>query len=86
VNQYFDDSTGIGDRGAPNARGPWNIGGDWQIVDAPAFTELESEMKGTRRASNGNTVRSETAGSTKETLYEHRLKAPQVVAAVGSMA
>ena len=24
VNQYFDDSTGTGDRGEPNARGPWN--------------------------------------------------------------
>src|ERR1700723_151397 len=27
-NQYFDDSTGTGDRGEPNARGPWNTGGD----------------------------------------------------------
>src|SRR4026207_68531 len=26
VNQYFDDSTGTGDRGEPNARGPWNTG------------------------------------------------------------
>src|SRR6202042_3055476 len=30
VNQYFDDSTGVGDRGEPNARGPWNQGGDWE--------------------------------------------------------
>src|SRR6201989_3650446 len=37
VNQYFDDSTGTGDRGEPNARGPWNTGGDWQIVESPAF-------------------------------------------------
>src|SRR6202049_1828875 len=42
VNQYFDDSTGIGDRGEPNARGPWNTGGDWQIVDASAFKDFES--------------------------------------------
>lgn len=35
VNQYFDDSTGIGDRGEPNARGPWNTGGDWEVVEAP---------------------------------------------------
>jgi Mn-containing catalase len=49
VNQYFDDSTGTGDRGEPNARGPWNTGGDWQVVEAPAFTELDSEMKGTRK-------------------------------------
>jgi Mn-containing catalase len=56
VNQYFDDSTGTGDRGEPNARGPWNTGGDWQIVDAPAFKELASEMKGTRQAANGHAV------------------------------
>ena len=54
VNQYFDDSTGTGDRGEPNARGPWNTGGDWQIVDAPAFKELASETRGTRQASNGH--------------------------------
>src|SRR6202163_1021757 len=24
VDQYFDDSTGMGDRGEPNSRGPWN--------------------------------------------------------------
>ena len=63
VNQYFDDSTGIGDRGEPNARGPWNTGGDWQIVDAPAFKELDSELKGTRRQSNEDSARSMKAGS-----------------------
>lgn len=53
VNQYFDDSTGVGDRGEPNARGPWNQGGDWELVEAPAFKELESEEKGTRQAGDG---------------------------------
>ena len=54
VNQYFDDSTGIGDRGEPDARGPWNTGGDWQIVEAPAFQQLESEMKGTRQSAEAD--------------------------------
>jgi Mn-containing catalase len=53
VDQYFDDSTGTGDRGEPNARGPWNEGGDWQIVEAPAFTELQSEKTGARHSTNG---------------------------------
>jgi manganese catalase len=53
VNQYFDDSTGMGDRGEPNARGPWNEGGDWELVEAPAFKELDSEEKGTRQVGNG---------------------------------
>jgi Mn-containing catalase len=53
VNQYFDDSTGMGDRGEPNARGPWNEGGDWELVEAPAFKEVDSEEKGTRQTGDG---------------------------------
>jgi Mn-containing catalase len=49
VDQYFNDSTGTGDRGEADVRGPWNEGGDWQFVNAPAFQELESVMAGTRR-------------------------------------
>jgi Mn-containing catalase len=54
VDQYFNDSTGIGDRGEPDALGPWNEGGDWQLVTAPAFQEFESPEAGTRSPeSNG---------------------------------
>lgn len=48
VNQYFKDSTGIGDRGEAEARGPWNEGDDWVRVEAPAFRELASVATGTR--------------------------------------
>jgi Mn-containing catalase len=65
VNQFFDDSTGTGDRGEPNARGPWNTGGDWQIVDAPAFQELESDMKGTRQPSSGPVLGTAAAAGRK---------------------
>jgi len=41
VNQYFDESTGTGDRGEPNARGPWNEGGDWEIVESTEFAAME---------------------------------------------
>lgn len=58
VDQYFNDSTGIGDRGEPDARGPWNEGGDWQLVMAPAFEEFQSSKAGTRapaeESSSGN--------------------------------
>jgi Mn-containing catalase len=54
VDQYFDDSTGTGDRGEPNARGPWNAGGSWQLVEAPAFSALKSEEKGTRHPTEEN--------------------------------
>src|SRR5581483_1097252 len=49
VRQYFDDSTGIGDRGEPNVRAPWNQGDDSELVEAPAFKELASQEQGTRR-------------------------------------
>jgi len=49
VDQYFNDSTGIGDRGEPDARGPWNEGGDWELVEAPAFQEFASVQKGSRQ-------------------------------------
>jgi len=48
VNQYFNDSTGVGDRGEPDVRGPWNEGGDWEFVNAPAFQEFLSPVAGTR--------------------------------------
>jgi Mn-containing catalase len=58
VRQYFDDSTGTGDRGEPNARGPWNQGDDIELVLAPAFKELELAAKGTRKlAPNQNQCR-----------------------------
>jgi Mn-containing catalase len=59
VSQYFNDSTGIGDRGEPDVRGPWNEGQDWELVNAPAFQELESAMAGTR-TSNGDTHNGDT--------------------------
>ena len=65
VNQYFDDSTGTGDRGEPNARGPWNEGGDWEFVEAPAFAKLKSEHRGTREQANGESAIGAAAGSKK---------------------
>ena len=49
VDQYFNASTGTGDRGEPDVKGPWNEGGDWELVTAPAFQEFESAQAGTRR-------------------------------------
>jgi Mn-containing catalase len=57
VNQYFNDSTGDGDEGESDARGPWNEGGDWERVDAPAFQEFRSPEDGSRNngaQSNGD--------------------------------
>jgi Mn-containing catalase len=48
VDQFFNDSTGTGDCGEPDVRGPWNEGGDWELVTAPAFKEYADEQAGTR--------------------------------------
>jgi len=40
VDQFFNDSTGAGDQGEMDARGPWNEGGEWEFVEAPAFQDV----------------------------------------------
>src|SRR6195952_332390 len=39
VNQFFNDSTGAGDEGEIDTRGPWNEGGDWEFVSSPALQQ-----------------------------------------------
>lgn len=40
VDQYFNDSTGSGDDGEIDTRGPWNQSEEWQFVEAPAFADM----------------------------------------------
>lgn len=56
VDQYFNDSTGTGDHGESDARGPWNEGGDWESVDAPAFQKFKDEKAGTRKQDSNEAV------------------------------
>jgi Mn-containing catalase len=42
VNQFFNDSTGRGDEGEIDTRGPWNEGGDWEFVESPAMQEAQT--------------------------------------------
>jgi Mn-containing catalase len=41
VDQYFNDSTGEGDHGETDSRGPWNQGEAWEFVESPAFQDLK---------------------------------------------
>jgi Mn-containing catalase len=41
VNQFFNDSTGTGDEGEIDTRGPWNEGGDWEFVSSPALQDKQ---------------------------------------------
>ena len=51
VDQYFNDSTGEGENGEKDARGPWNQGNGWQYVDSPA---LNGGLKGRSRAATSS--------------------------------
>lgn len=44
VDQFFNDSTGEGDQGEIDARGPWNQGDRWKFVENPAFQELRGPI------------------------------------------
>jgi Mn-containing catalase len=44
VDQYFNDSTGEGEDGEVDARGPWNEGEPWEYVESPAFHELQTTL------------------------------------------
>src|SRR3954449_5095772 len=44
VDQFFNDSTGEGDYGEIDARGPWNEGDQWELVEAPAFHEFRETV------------------------------------------
>jgi Mn-containing catalase len=44
VDQFFNDSTGQGDHGEIDARGPWNEGEQWEFVEAPAFQEVRETL------------------------------------------
>ena len=59
VDQFFNDSTGVGDRGEKDFRGPWNQGNGFEYVEAPAFQPFKSAQTGERQpehAANGDTV------------------------------
>src|SRR3977135_3135525 len=44
VDQFFNDSTGEGDQGEIDARGPWNQGDEWEFIEAPAFQEIRDNL------------------------------------------
>lgn len=46
VNQFYNDSTGTGDLGEIDTRGPWNEGGDWEFVQSPAMPAQNGSAAG----------------------------------------
>jgi Mn-containing catalase len=70
VDQFFNDSTGVGEDGEIDARGPWNDGGDWEHVDAPAFQELRQSANADTRVDDRSTSTSDSPEALEELLVE----------------
>jgi Mn-containing catalase len=60
VDEYFNDSTGAGDEGETDARGPWNTGGKWKIVESPELEQGVEGQSGKTIAKNHKHVSEET--------------------------
>lgn len=56
VDQFFNDSTGAGDHGEVDSRGPWNEGDSWVFVEAPALQDINGEE------SEGPAIHGESSG------------------------
>ena len=60
VDEYFNDSTGVGDEGEKDARGPWNEGGKWRIVESPELQQRVEGQSGKTTARNAKPVGEDT--------------------------
>jgi Mn-containing catalase len=72
VDQFFNDSTGAGEDGEIDARGPWNEGGDWNRVEAPAFQGLRQADRADQDAhvDDRSTSTSESPEALEELLVD----------------
>jgi Mn-containing catalase len=59
VDQFFNDSTGEGDHGEVDARGPWNEGEPWEYVESPALQDLNGTEASSVHAESTDPVVSE---------------------------
>ncbi|MBK8769654.1 MAG: DUF892 family protein [Rhizobiales bacterium] len=71
VNQYFNDSSGMGDMGEIDTRGPWNQGGEWEYVESPAL-KSNGSANGTSQPGAETAADGEVAG---DIIYENSLPA-----------
>ncbi len=67
VDQFFNDSTGDGDYGEVDTRGPWNEGPGWEFVQSPA---IAVNGAGTDPETDGTSIHAESTGSGDEAIEE----------------
>jgi len=70
VDQFFNTSTGHGEDGELDARGPWNQGEDLQFVEAPAFQALNDAAKESRAAEDGVDDRTTSSADDPEMIEQ----------------
>src|SRR5246127_1347211 len=70
VDQFFNDSTGQGDRGEVDARGPWNEGESWEYVESPAFQDLAAGADAEAPAIYAESSDPEAGGPIEELLVD----------------
>src|SRR3954471_8259973 len=68
VDQFFNDSTGSGDHGELDTRGPWNEGGEWEFVASPALQG--SDAAGERASVKGESSPAESPEGLQELLVD----------------
>jgi Mn-containing catalase len=44
VDQFFNDSTGEGEQGEVDARGPWNEGEPWHFIESPVLQDSSGDL------------------------------------------
>jgi Mn-containing catalase len=76
VDQFFNTSTGQGEDGEIDARGPWNQAEDLQFVEAPAFQELAAAQDVTAGQGGVDARTTSSAGDPEmiETLLVEQLR------------
>jgi Mn-containing catalase len=71
VDQFFNDSTGRGEDGEIDARGPWNQGQDLEMVQSPAFQDLgDRPSEGSATVDNRRTSSAGEPDLVQELLIE----------------
>jgi Mn-containing catalase len=74
VDQFFNDSTGAGDDGEVDARGPWNQGDAWTFVEAPAFQDVRQPTSEPGGAIDARRTNSATRPEMVQQLLVDQLK------------
>jgi Mn-containing catalase len=70
VDQVFNDSTGEGEHGEVDARGPWNEGEPWQYLESPAIQEMRHNGNGESAPVHAESSGPNEAGPIQELLID----------------